>query len=276
MLRTFLPHVFTLGNLLAGCAGLVYCLSERIVPEQLQEADPQGSELLITLSYSSRLHWASFMIFLAAVLDFLDGWIARRLGAESELGKLLDSLADVVTFGVLPACIVFQLLMASWSREPDALYVPMALAFPAFALALAAAWRLARFSIQRPQQQRFSGLPTPAMGLLVATLPLVLFTNNLNLAEVVINKWFLYALTALLSVLMVSSLPMFSLKFAHYGWRGNQIRYLFLLVSAVLIAGFAYAGLGLAVAGYILLNGLLYFTPHQFLKANTDDFSSRD
>ncbi|MCS6917256.1 MAG: CDP-alcohol phosphatidyltransferase family protein [Chitinophagales bacterium] len=267
MLRTFIPHLFTLGNLLAGCAGLVFCLGERVVPVRLQEADAAGTEVLVTLGYSSPFYWSSFMIFLAAVLDFLDGLAARLLQVENQLGKALDSLADGVSFGVLPGAVLYQLLMISWSKEPEALYVPLIAGFPAFAVALAAAYRLARFNTM-PAAQDFSGLPTPAMGLLVATFPLILFTNNLNLGAVVVNQWFLYGITAFLSWLMVSSVPMFSLKFAHYRWRGNELRYGYLVAASMLIASFAYAGIALALLGYMVINLVLYLAGRKIVKVN--------
>ncbi|MCS6991078.1 MAG: CDP-alcohol phosphatidyltransferase family protein [Chitinophagales bacterium] len=256
-MRSFLPNLFTLGNLLAGCAGIVFCFSERVVPVRLQEADPVASELLITLGYSQRLYLASFMVFVAAALDFLDGFLARLLRMHSELGKALDALADVVSFGVLPASILYQLLLASWSAEPDALLVPMIYPFFAYIVVLAAAYRLARFTVQS-QHTSFAGLPAPAAALLIAALPLIIFTNNLNLGEVVGNKWVLYSLAILLSWFMLAPLPMFGLKFTHYRWRGNELRYLFLATAAVFIGAFAYAGIALAVLGYIAVNGVIF------------------
>src|SRR4249919_2073033 len=101
----FIPNLFTLGNLFLGCLGIVFCFNDHIFPVQANELDPSGKNIAVIFGFNSRLYLSSFMIFGAAVLDFFDGFMARWLKASSPIGGQLDSLADGVTFGVLPACI---------------------------------------------------------------------------------------------------------------------------------------------------------------------------
>src|SRR6188474_3373916 len=162
-----IPNLFTLLNLVFGCLAIICTLQNGITIT----ADPNGTELL---NIPEKIWMASFFIGAAAVVDFLDGFVARLFKATSEMGKQLDSLSDVVSFGVAPALIIYQLLRISYAREGNGLDVSIAFLLPALIIACAAAWRLAKFNLDESQQYSFKGLPTPAAGLFVASLPLIL------------------------------------------------------------------------------------------------------
>ena len=275
----FIPNLFTLGNLFLGLLGIVFCFSDHIFPAEVSAVDPSGKNLAVIFGFNSRLYLASFMIYGAALLDFADGFVARALKAQSALGAQLDSLADVVTFGVLPACIYFQLLSAAHHLEPQALYVPVINMVPAFLIALASAYRLAKFNIDERQHDSFIGLATPAMGILTASLPLIVFTNAFGLGEFILNRWLLYAFVIGLSWLMISEVPMFSLKVKSFSWKGNQGTLAFIAVCLVLVVWLKYTGIAASILLYILICLGKYFfgigkanesnDPHQNQKTET-------
>ena len=185
-----------------------------------------------------KLTWASICIIIAAVIDFLDGFVARLLKATSELGKQLDSLSDVVSFGVAPAVIIYQLLRFSFAREANGLEVSILALMPALIIAMAAAYRLGKFNIATDQQYSFKGVPVPAVGILIASFPLILHFNSLpGINQLIMNKWFLYGCIVAVSYLMVSNIPMMSLKLQDYTLK-NNIPLVILLVIAVLSALF--------------------------------------
>jgi CDP-diacylglycerol--serine O-phosphatidyltransferase len=174
----------------------------------------------------------------AALIDFLDGFVARLFKASSSLGKQLDSLADVVSFGVAPGLILYQLLRITYAYEPGGIEISQWYLLPALLVPLAAAWRLAKFNLDESQAFGFKGVPTPAVGLLIASLPLILLYNNFNLQESLLNKWVLYGITFLLSYLMVSNLPLLSLKFNSFTIKKNihiVVLAIIAIISAVLL-----------------------------------------
>ena len=172
---------------------------------------PDGGQL-ISLQ-PERLYLAPFFIALAALVDFFDGFVARAIGQNSEMGKQLDSLADVVSFGVAPSLIIYQLLRLSLAKEEGGLEANIIWLMPAFVLAGAAAYRLAKFNLDTRQTHSFRGTPVPAVGLAVASFPLIYWTNSTEWVQtLLINKWFLYAVVAILSGLMVSDIPIMSNK----------------------------------------------------------------
>ncbi len=248
-----IPNMFTLGNLFLGCLGIVFVFNDRILPVALNELDPSGKNLGVIFGFNSRLYLASFMIFAAAVLDFFDGFFARLLHAHSPIGGQLDSLADGVTFGVLPALIYFQLLAGAWHLEPEALYVPMSYQLPAFSIALCAVYRLAKFNVDERQHTGFIGLATPASAIFAAALPLIIFTNAYQLAPLLLNKWILYSIIVLFSWLMVAEIPMFALKTKSLTWKGNEVQWVFVAVSLLLIVFLKYAGIAAVILLYILI-----------------------
>ncbi|MDQ2719672.1 MAG: CDP-diacylglycerol--serine O-phosphatidyltransferase [Bacteroidota bacterium] len=185
-----------------------------------------------------KITWAAIYIIIAAVIDFLDGFVARLLKATSEMGKQLDSLSDVVSFGVAPAVIIYQLLRFSFAREENGLDISIFWLMPSFILACAAAYRLAKFNLDTAQQFSFKGVPVPAVGLLIASFPLILHFNQINgINSFLLNKWFLYALIIGLSYLMVSNHRMMSLKFSDFTFR-NNIPKIILLAIAIIAAIF--------------------------------------
>lgn len=256
-----IPNLFTLGNLLLGCLGIVFAFNDHVFPIELKELDPTGKNLGVIFGYNNRLFLSSFMIFGAAVLDFFDGFLARLLHAQSPIGGQLDSLADGVTFGVLPACIYYQLLSGAWHLEPGALFVPMVYLVPAFLISLAAAYRLAKFNIDERQHETFIGLATPAAALFTAALPLIVFTNAYQLAPLVLNQWFLYAAILFFSWLMVSEIPMFALKVKSWAWKGNELTYVFLILCILLVVVFKYTGIAAAILIYIAICLAQVFIP---------------
>jgi CDP-diacylglycerol--serine O-phosphatidyltransferase len=165
--------------------------------------------------------------------------VARLFKATSEMGKQLDSLADAVSFGVAPGLILYQFLRLSYSAEPDGLDISMGWLLPALIVPCAAVWRLAKFNIDDSQAYGFKGMPTPAVGLLVASLPLIFFYSDIQFVkELLVNKWALYAIILTVSYLMVSNIPLMALKFKDFSLAGNLPKIILLLgaiLSAVLL-----------------------------------------
>ena len=202
-----------------------------------------------------KLSWAAICIIIAALIDFLDGFVARLLKATSEMGKQLDSLSDVVSFGVAPAVIIYQLLRFSFAREENGLDVSIWFLVPAFILACAAAYRLAKFNLDTTQQFSFRGVPVPAVGLLIASFPLILhfnFINNVN--SIIINKWFLYASIIVLSYLMVSNHRMMSLKFPDFTFKNNLPKIILLVVAIIAALFLQWIAVPVVFIIYILLS----------------------
>jgi CDP-diacylglycerol--serine O-phosphatidyltransferase len=227
-----IPNLFTLLNLFAGCLAIVFALQTNTVIFYVN--DQYNSSFNIP----EKLSWAAICIIIAAVIDFLDGFVARLLNATSELGKQLDSLSDVVSFGVAPAVILYQLLRFSFAREENGLDVSIIWMLPAFVLACAAAYRLGKFNLDTTQQYFFKGVPVPAVGLLIASFPLILHFNSFAAVNsIIINKWFLYALIIVLSYLMLSNHRMMALKFSDFTVKNNLPK-IILLIIAILAALF--------------------------------------
>src|ERR1700678_1030923 len=226
-----IPNLFTLLNLFFGCLAVILILQNGITVLY----NPDGSEYI---GMPEKTELASFFIGLAALVDFLDGLVARLFKAVSPLGKQLDSLADVVSFGVAPGMILYQLLRLSFSGQEDGLDVPVLWLLPALIFPCAAAYRLARFNIDDSQQYGFKGVPTPAAGLLIASLPLISWYTNSRLVEAaLLNKWVLYALILVVAYLMISNLPLMALKFNNSSLRSNMPK-IILLVLAIFAAIF--------------------------------------
>ncbi|MEI8203739.1 MAG: CDP-diacylglycerol--serine O-phosphatidyltransferase [Bacteroidota bacterium] len=231
-----IPNSITSLNLFAGCVGLYFVML-------------------------GRLEYASMMIFLAAVFDFFDGFAARLLHVKSDIGKELDSLADVVSFGVLPGFIVFSIINSSQAECLLNCNGIRLLPFVAFLIPVFSALRLAIFNLDTRQTTSFIGLPTPANAILVASFPLIALQqsslvpfNHEALAHFIYNPWLLAAFSLLFSYLLVSPLPLFSLKFQSYAFKNNQYRYIFLLSSLILIICLGYSGMPLVIAFYLLFS----------------------
>ena len=201
-----IPNLFTLLNLFFGCLAIVFVLQNGIVIQY----NFDGSQFL---DIPEKIWMASLCIGIAAIIDFLDGFVARLLNATSEMGKQLDSLADVVSFGVAPSMIVYQFLRMSFATAEGGIEVSMLLLMPAFFIAMAAAFRLGKFNLDTTQSKIFKGMPTPAVGLLFASFPLIYWTCDYDqILFLLLNKWFWYVMVLSISWLMVSNIPMFSLK----------------------------------------------------------------
>lgn len=226
-----IPNIFTLFNLFFGCLAIAYALQLNV--SFLYELDGNP----IRQSIQASLWMASLFIAIAAVIDFLDGFIARLMKAQSEMGKQLDSLSDVVSFGVAPGIILYQLLRIAIMKESQAVETSVAWTYAAFAIPCFAAWRLAKFNLDTRQQYGFRGVPTPAVGLLIASFPLILYHDYFDGAvnSLLLNKWVLYLIIAILCYLMVADFPVQSLKFRDYTLKSN-ISKLILLAVAVAAA----------------------------------------
>ncbi|MDX5327022.1 MAG: CDP-diacylglycerol--serine O-phosphatidyltransferase [Bacteroidota bacterium] len=234
MIRRNLPHFFTLSNLFCGILAIIIALS---------------GDVVIPL----------YLILAAALFDFVDGWVARMLGVAGPLGKQLDSLADVVTFGVTPGILLYQ-----WGM--DHLHGPgtglddllgwnnLALLTPLL-IPLFAAVRLARFNIDERQSHGFIGLPTPAATLFLGSWVYLAATRTGSFWEIILSDPFHFSIICLLTgILMVSNVRLFALKFSEYSWKGNSIRYIFLILA---LAGIVFLGMGgipIIVLLYLLLS----------------------
>ncbi len=149
------------------------------------------------------------------------------------MGVELDSLADLVSFGVAPGLILYQLLRISYAQQADGLEISIGWLLPAFLIPCAAAWRLARFNLDAEQQTSFKGVPVPAVGILIASFPLIMHFQTFNLQFIFINKWLLYVIILLLSYLMISKLPLMSMKAKELSVKNNLARYILLVLGIV-------------------------------------------
>ena len=215
-MKNHLPNAVTCLNLFAGC-------------------------LAITRVFAGNLELAAYLVGLAAAFDFADGLLARALHASSPIGKDLDSLADMVSFGVVPGAIAFSLLQ----RALPAHGLPGWLAYLGFVITIFSALRLAKFNNDTRQTTSFIGLPTPACTLVVASLPLILAYDGFGLTSFILNPWVLLGLAVLLSGLLVAEIPLFALKFKNLSWQDNSLRFVFLLLAIGLLLGLQDLLLGL-------------------------------
>jgi CDP-diacylglycerol--serine O-phosphatidyltransferase len=210
-LTHYVPNSITLLNLLFGCVAVVLALR----------------------GWTS---FAGYCIFVAAVCDFLDGLSARVLKAYSEMGKQLDSLADVVSFGVAPGVMLYQEMYRILSPRITMGFDTVGwelLLFAPFVLTLFSALRLAKFNIDERQREGFLGLPTPACALLVAAF--LMYARSHVALDPYINEWTVLGAAVALSALMVANLPMPAMKFKGLAWASNKLRYVFLVICAVLV-----------------------------------------
>jgi CDP-diacylglycerol--serine O-phosphatidyltransferase len=222
--KKHLPNAITCANLFSGCVGIVFAF--------------QGD--LITASYA---------LFLAAIFDFFDGFAARVLKSFSGIGKDLDSLADVVSFGVLPSVILYQLFL----QATKIAHVTPYLGLCAFLITVFSALRLAKFNTDTRQAEIFIGLPTPANAILIASLPLIIDQYS-SLARFILNPYGLTVFVLIMCALLVAELPLMSLKFKNKDFNKNIYRYLLLLFSAILILFFKFVAVPVVIFIYITLS----------------------
>jgi CDP-diacylglycerol---serine O-phosphatidyltransferase len=251
-----LPNLFTLLNLFFGCIAIVMATQSGLLPMYDNSGAPitdaAGNQFI---NLPEKIWEASFYIFLAAVVDFLDGFIARIFNATSNMGKQLDSLADVVSFGVAPAIIIYQFLRLSYAQQEDGLLVNMIWLLPAFILPCAGAWRLAKFNIDTDPYHDFKGLPIPAVGLLLASFPLIYWTSDQPVViRLLLNEWFWYGLILLLSFLMASNLPMMSLKSRNFQFKNNIGWYILLIAGVVAVIFLRWLAVPVIFVLYVILS----------------------
>ena len=240
-----IPNIFTLLNLFFGCIAIVFALQNTI------EITADGQFVRLT----EELYYASLFIGIAAVIDFLDGFVARALNASSEMGKQLDSLADVVSFGAAPSIILYQFLRMSFIRENEGVETSMLWLVPAFVFACAGAYRLARFNLDTEQSFGFKGVPIPAAGLVVASLPLIYWNMQTEMVyTILMNKWFLYGLIILLSFLMVSKLPLMALKFKDFSIKSNLPKFILVGIAVATALLLKWLAIPIVFIAYIILS----------------------
>jgi CDP-diacylglycerol--serine O-phosphatidyltransferase len=246
MLRQ-IPNLFTLLNLVFGSVAIILILQ---VDDSIAYLD--GDQLLLRLPENMML--GSLFICGAAIIDFLDGFVARWLNAASEMGKQLDSLCDAVTFGVAPSLIAYQLLRLSYLRTTNAMEVSIIFLLPALIIACCAVWRLAKFNIDQRQSVSFRGVPTPITAIMFASFPMMLWINADMVESLVLNKWLLYFMILFSGYMMVSDLPMMSFKISRGSWRNYIPQIIFLIFSLIWIIIFQWVAVPLIYLLYVLIS----------------------
>lgn len=243
----------------------------RQIPNFITSLNLVSGSLAVIFAIDGHLTWAGIFICLAAVFDFLDGLAARLLKAYSETGKQLDSLGDLISFGLAPAAILFTLLEFSMFKKNQPIYEISAhwsqwlILFSTFVMPVMGAVRLARFN-NAPDENFFRGLPIPSNGLFWASLGLMLeFPRYHQLFEIIYSTRTLLLMGLFTSGMMVINLPMFSLKFQNLHWRENWYRFLFLTIAIALLAVFNVYGLALTILAYIFLNFVFYLASVKIL-----------
>lgn len=227
-IQKHIPNIITLLNLFCGCIALVF------VANRLFE-------------------FAFYFVCLGIFLDFFDGFFARLFQVSSPLGLQLDSLADMVTSGVVPGFVMFQLLVNN--ETPIVADYLQIIPYLGFIITLGACFRLANFNIDERQTDSFIGLPTPANALFILSFPLVLkTTDSLFLIEIFTNPWFLVFITLASAYLMNAEIPLFALKIKKWNVKDNLLQIIFLIISILLLLVFHYLGLFLVIIFYVLLS----------------------
>ncbi len=241
-MKKYLPNVVTLLNLFLGCLAVVMAFQEQLV-------------------------LAGMFVVIGSLLDFVDGFLARILKAGSVLGEQLDSLADLISFGMAPAAILYQYMADT--PQAGGNQVLSLVPYLAFLITVFSGLRLAIFNVDTRQRTHFVGLPTPANALFFVSFPLVMaFPGwqsiiSQGVAPLTANLWMMLALVLLFSWLLVSPIRMFSLKFTSLKWTGNQVRFIFLAASLLLFLIFQVSSIPLVVIFYIILSTIQHFAvPH--------------
>jgi CDP-diacylglycerol--serine O-phosphatidyltransferase len=224
------------------------------IPNIITSLNLLSGIIAIILTFQGELTLAASMMALGAFFDFFDGMAARILHVQSEMGKQMDSLADMVSFGVVPGFIMFQLLNSS-PNMPNIMIASVNIApYFAFIIPVLSAFRLAKFNIDTRQTSSFIGLPTPANSLFIGSLPFII-GGVLSMQIYWLNNYYILLFIAfILSSLLVAELPLFALKFKGFAWKGNQLRFSFIIMSIVLLALLQVAAFPLIIALYIVLS----------------------
>lgn len=251
-----LPNLLTLGNLFCGCMAIVYMLTA----QPFVYADINNHSLQWVIR-TEQFYMGSIFIAIAALCDMLDGFTARALKVFSPIGKDLDSLADVVSFGVAPAVIMYKFLWDASMEQRDAVDAGIIGLLPAFLIACFAALRLAKFNVTASEQKSyFIGMPTPAVGIFIGSLPAIVWTNPLNIYTYVHNKWVLYFLIALCCWLMVSKVKFFKMIPSGKGLAYMWPQLLIIISSLALVPILKVAVIPFAFLLYVILS-LVYKHP---------------
>ena len=241
-----IQNIITSLNLLCGCVAIMFAVSGDLVS-------------------------ASFFAFAGIFLDFFDGLAARALNAQSQVGLQLDSLADVVTSGVLPGVVMVQLLSealtgtsldisAIFSDTANSASIESYLPFIGLLIAVASGYRLAKFNVDTRQTTSFIGLPVPANTLLILSLPLIIsFQAGQQITEVILTPWFLIIITLVSCLLLNAEIPLFGLKFKTWNFKDNAVRYLFLIASILLLVVLKFIAIPIIIFSYILVS--LFWKP---------------
>ncbi|MCD6179684.1 MAG: CDP-diacylglycerol--serine O-phosphatidyltransferase [Bacteroidales bacterium] len=228
------------------------------IPNSITALNLLSGIFAIIATFEGVLLWAGFFIALGAFFDFFDGMSARLLKIKSNIGKEMDSLADLVSFGVAPGFIAYQLMLQTNNLPQWILFNYNIAAFFAFIIPVFAAFRLAKFNIDTRQTTSFIGLPTPANALFFASLPFILsatYTIDLPIFQSWIsNYWFLLIMAFLISILMVAELPLFALKFSNLSWRDNKFRFVFISLAIVLLILLQFTAFPIIILIYIALS----------------------
>lgn len=242
-LKRHIPNVITLLNLFCGCIAVIFAVYNNFIA-------------------------AAIFVFLGIFFDFFDGLLARKLNVQSPLGIQLDSLADMVTSGLVPGIVMYKLLSIAmdtpyfiestteWSYDSTwtgfrIVWLPLI----GLLITLSSAYRLAKFNLDEDQQSYFKGLPTPANALLVMSLPLIMeFQNSDLINAIILNKWFLICFTLVSAYLLNSNIKLFALKFENWSFKSNAVRYVFIILTLILLVLFHFAAIPIIILCYVALS----------------------
>ena len=238
-----IPNFFTLINLFFGCIGVIFCFDSQLI------------------------EYVPYTTVVSLIMDFLDGFSARYFKQTTEIGKELDSLADMVSFGFLPGTILFQICRDGLSYYASKSDIILYCA-PLYLLTLFAALRLAKFNLDDRQTDNFRGLATPACTIFVIGLLAIHIENHFNLDPLISNRWFLYGITVCLSILMLSDIQLFGFKLKDFALKGNRTKLVFVILSLIVLLFLKSAGWSLIIIIYILFSLFRNYFPNDLFSRN--------
>lgn len=216
--------------------------------------------LALIHAFNGNYNEAFSLVCLGIFFDFWDGFFARIFNAQSPLGVQLDSLADMVTSGVVPGVVMYKMLsdiqenQDIYTLTPDTYYMGV-VPYIGFIITIASCFRLAKFNIDTRQTDSFIGLPTPANALWIMSIPMILFANQFDwLSDILSNPYFLVALSFLSAYLLNAEIPLFSLKVKYFSWENNKLQVFFLAISAALLVLLQYLAIPIIILFYVLLS----------------------
>ncbi len=231
-IKKYIPNTLTMGNLFSGCLAVLFAVHNQI-------------------------EYAAIFVALGIFFDFFDGFFARLFKVQSDVGLQLDSLADMVTSGVVPGIVMYQLILNSsnipWGASLEAYH--FTIGYIGFAITLASAYRLAKFNVDDRQTNSFIGLPVPANTLFILSLPLILKYEEYAFAKALLsNTYVLFVITGLSCYMLNAEISLFALKFKSWTFRQNKVRYIFLILSIFAIVTLHYLAIPIIIILYILLS----------------------